>query len=229
VLVAALDRAYTEGLGDVLSAADGVLLPIDSPPGDIEVLSKAANGIPCGERLSSNDTPRLAAMAKNGCDFLIFRADKMGLGVLRYEKLGKILEVDSKIEDAFLRTVGTLPVDAVFVRHEGSEPSYFTWYDLMVYRHFADFVGKPVIAALTAPMAEKELLVLWEAGVDALIVAAGPGTAGDLLKNLRQEVDKIVFPAERRKSKREAVVPPIRTEAPAPEKEEEDGEEEEDE
>jgi hypothetical protein len=231
VLVAALDRSYTEGLGDVLSAADGVLLPVDSPPGNVEVLSKAANGTPCGEWLSANDAPKLEALAKDGCDFLIFRPEKMGLNLLQYEKVGKIMEVDAQIEDALLRAAGTLPVDAVFVRHEESEPSYFTWRDLMVYRHFADFVGKPVMVTVTMPLTEKELLALWEAGVDALVVAAGPGTAGELLKRLRQEIDKVVFPAERRMSKREAVIPPSRAEAPTPQKEEEeeDGDEEEDE
>jgi hypothetical protein len=229
VLVAAIDRADTEGLSDVLGAADGVLLPLDSTAADIEKMSKEVNGIPCGEWLSANDAPKLAALAKDGCDFLIFRADKMGLDVLQYEKLGKILEVDAQIEDALLRTVGTLPVDAVFVRYAGSEHSYFTWRDLMVYRHFAEFIGKPVMVAVTAPLTEKELLIIWQAGIDAIIVAAGPGAAGDLLKKLRQEIDKVVFPAERRASKREAVVPPLRAEAPAPEKEEEDGDEEEDE
>lgn len=229
VLVAALDKAYTDGLVDVLTAADGVLLPVDSPPREIGALSKEANCVPCGERLSSGDGQKLESLTKNGCDFLIFRPEKMSLNLLQYEKIGKIMEMDTGIEDALLRSAGTLPVDAVFVRNDGSEPSYFTWHDLMVYRRFADFTGKPVIVTVAAPLTEKELLTLWEAGVDALVVAAGPGAAGELLKNLRQEIDKVVFPAERRANKREAVIPPLRAEAPAPEKEEEDGDEEEDE
>jgi hypothetical protein len=228
VLVASLDKEYKEGLNDVFTAADAVLLPIDSPAKDIEALSKAANSKPAGEWFSGSDDKKLEALSKNGCDFLVFRPDKAGLNLLRYEKIGKILEVDMQMEDALLRAVATLPVDAVFVRHDASGQS-FTFQDLMVYRHFADFTSKPVMVTVTSPLTDKELLVLWEAGVDSIAVAAGPGAAGELLMKLRQEIDKVVFPAERRAAKHEGVVPPVREEAPAPQKEEEDGDEEEDE
>jgi hypothetical protein len=229
VLVAALDSSPAEGLEDILGAADAVLLPLDSDPVVLVRLSKAANGVPCGRWLSEKAAPALAALAQNGGDFVVFRAENTGLGLLQYEKLGKILEVDARIEDALLRTVGSLPVDGIFIRYEGNSLSYLTWRDLMVYRHFAEFTGKPVMIVVTAPLTEKELLVLWESGVDALVVSAGPGAAGDLLKKLREAIGKIVFPAERRPSKREAVVPAYRPDAPAPVKEEEDGDEEEDE
>lgn len=229
LLVAALDKPYTEGLADIVGGADGVLLPVDSIPGSGEQTVKAIDGIPCGESLTSGDVSKLEAISKNGCDFVIFRADKMGLGLIQYEKMGKILEVDARIEDGILRTVSTLPVDAIFVRHEESEPSYFTFQDLMVFRHFTDFVSKPVMITVDAPLTEKEILALWEAGVDAMVVATGPGAAGETLKKLRQEIDKVTFPAQRRVSKREAVVPSITPEAPREEKEEEEDGDEEDE
>lgn len=229
VLVAALDKAYKEGLNDVFSAADAMLLPVDSPLKDIEALSKDAGGNPAGEWFSGSDNKKLDALAKDGCDFLIFRPEKAGLSLLQYEKIGKIMEVDMQMEDALLRAVATLPVDAVFVRHDASGQS-FTLQDLLVFRHFADFTSKPVMVTVTSPLTHKELLVLWEAGVDAIVVAAGPGAAGELLMKLRQEIDKVVFPFERRASKHEGVVPPVRAETPAPQKEEEeddDGEEDE--
>ncbi len=228
LLVAALDAAYTQGLTEMVSGADAVLLPAGSVPGDGEAEVKAPSGIPCGEWLTANEGSRIDSLAKNGCDFIVFRADKIGLSVLQYEKMGKVLEVDPQMEDGLLRTVGTLPVDAIFIHHEGEGPSYFTWHDLMVFRHFADSVSKPIIVTVAAPLSEKELLVLWEAGVDAMVVPAGSGAAGDLLKNLRQKIDGVVFPAERRPSKREATVPALTPEAPK-EEEEEDGDEEEDE
>ena len=230
LLIAALDKPYTEGVAEMISGADGVLLPVDTAPGDVEATAKAIPDVPCGEWLATSDAKKLEALSKNGCDFAIFCADRMGLSIIRYEKLGKILEVDARIEDGILRSVNTLPVDAVFIRHEGSEPSYFTWHDLMIFRHISDFVSKPVMVTATVPLSEKEILPLWEAGVDALVVATGPGEASQMLKKLRREIDKVTFPAQRRVSKREAIVPPIRTEAPVVEKEEEeDGDEEEDE
>lgn len=230
VLVTSLDKAYKEGLSDVFTAADAILLPDDTPTKDIEALSKASNGKPAGEWFSGSDDKKLEALAKDGCDFLIFRPENAGLNLLRYEKIGKILEVDTEIDDALLRSVATMPVDAVYVCYEADEKASFTFRDLMVYRHFADFTSKPVIVPVNTLLSDKELLVLWEAGVDALIVAAGPGAASELFRKIRQEIDKVVFPLERRAAKHEGVVPPVREETPAPAKEEEeddDGEEDE--
>jgi hypothetical protein len=227
LLIAAPDKTYSDGVADMVNGADAVLLPVDSIPGAGDATVKAIPNVPCGESLTSGDAPKLEAISKNGCDFIIFRADKMGLDILQYEKMGKILGVDAQIEDGILRTVNTLPVDAIFIRHEGSEPSYFTWHDLMVFRRFTDFVSKPIMVAVTAPLTEKEILALWEAGVDAMVVATGPGAAGETLKKLRQEIDKVTFPAQRRVSKREAIVPHIIPEAPKEEKEDEEEEEDE--
>ncbi len=229
LLVAALDKPYTEGVADMISGADAVLLPVDSIPGAGDGTAKALGDIPCGEWLSGGDPAKLEALSKNGCDFVVFRADKMGLGISQIEKLGKILEIDTGIEDAILRTVNTLPVDAIFVRHEGEEPPFFTFHDVMVFRHFTDFVAKPIIVTVTNPLTDKDILALWEAGVDAMVVASGPGEAGQTIKKLRQELDRATFPAQRRVSKHEAVLPPFGAAPAKEEKEEEeegDGEEE---
>jgi len=229
LLVAALDKPYADGIAEMVSGADAIILPVDTPAKDIEAAAKEIPDLPVGEWLTANDPKKLDALSKDGCDFTIFRADRMGLSVIQYEKLGKIIEVDAHTEGNILRTVNSLPADAVFIRHEGSEPSYFTWHDLMVFRHIADFTSKPIMVTATAPVSDREILPLWEAGVDALVVATGQGEAGKMLKTLRQEIDKVNFPAQRRTGKREAVLPRISPEAPAKPEEEEEQEEEDDE
>jgi hypothetical protein len=230
LLVAALDKSYADGVEGMVAGADGVILPVDSIPGEGEKTLKAVANAPSGEWLSNGAAGKLETIVKDNCDFVIFRPEKMGLGIVQYEKLGKVLEASTSIEDAILRTVASLPVDAVFVRHEGGEPSVFTFQDLMVVRHFAEFVGKPVMVAVTGPLTEKEILALWEAGVDAFVVATGPGDAAKLLKALRAELDKVTFPAQRRVAKKDAAtVPHIAPAQEEPAKEEEEEEEEGDE
>ena len=229
LIVAALDKPYADAISEMVKGADAVILPVDTPAKDIEATVKAVSNLPVGEWLTANEPKKLETLIKDGCDFTIFRADRMGLSIIQYEKLGKIIEVDAHMEDSVLRTINSLPADAVFIRHEGTGPAYFTWHDLMVFRHIADFASKPIIVTVTAPVPEKEILPLWEAGVDALVIGTGPGEAGQMLQTLRQEIDKVTFPAQRRAGKREAVLPHVTPEAPVEEKEEEDGDEEEDE
>ena len=71
-------------------------------------------------------------------------------------------------------------------------------------------------------MTADELQVLWETGVDGVIVPIGAGQPAGKLEELRRKIDKLTF-SPRKRGKVEALLPHISTEAsPVAEEEEEE-------
>ena len=58
-----------------------------------------------------------------------------------------------------------------------------------------------------------ELQALWQAGVDGVVVEVGVGQPAERLKELRQVIDKLVFPSPRKRKKAEVLLPYIGQEA----------------
>jgi hypothetical protein len=69
---------------------------------------------------------------------------------------------------------------------------------------------------------DTELQVIWEAGVSGIIVTVDAEQVTALIPKLRKAIDKLSFPAKRKREKSLAIVPHIenRTEEP---KEDDDG------
>ena len=197
-----------------LSEADTLVLPI------------AAAGISnmiSGVRLVQGDDGEVEKSIKAEADFIILPAN--GKVLPPDKKVGKILQIEAAITDVLLRAVNELPIDAVLLtesdgKNEGGLA--LTWKRLMLIQRFSSLLNKPMLIKVLPDVEANELQVIWEAGVSGVIVTADAEQAAAIIPGLRKVIDKLSFPAKRKREKSLAIVPHIenRTEEP---KEDDDG------
>lgn len=192
---------------DIITGADAVLLctsKADTAAGLIEKITAASSDIPCGIWLRGSGKTETKQIAKVKSDFLVFPAAGTPLTAIESYEGGKIVEVEPSVDAGILRTVNTLPVDAVLAGGDEKEGDALTVQRLMMFQRFADIVTKPLLVPVPGKVTGKELLALWEAGVSGVVVEAD---GKDRIKKLRQEIDKLDFPSQRRRDRSDVVLP----------------------
>ena len=216
LLIASLAQASINNLADYVVGADAGLLRIpklSSGAKTLREMSQAVPDIPWGGWLGNVDQSGIKQMAKAGYDFVVFPAANTPLALLQNdEEVGKILEIEASLSEGLLRTVNELPVDAVLIAGEQAEKHLLTWHHLMLFQHFADLLTKPLLASTPPDVTANELQALWKAGVDGVVIEAAAGQPVDRLKELRQAIDKLTFPSQRKREKAEALLPRINSE-----------------
>ena len=211
-LVASLADGNIEGLADYVAGADAVLLSVakmGAEAKNLKQISQAVSEIPWGSWLGDGAKEEIKQLLEAGCDFVVFPAASTPLAIPQDDKVGKILQVAASLSEGLLRAVNELPVDAVFITAEEEEKGILTWHQLMLFQRFADLLTKPLLVSIPSNVAAKELQVLWEAGVDGVVVETGAGEPAGAVKGLRQVIDGVTFPSPRRREKSEAVLPRI--------------------
>lgn len=225
-LVARMGAGDIENPADYAAGADAVLVPISKSGSGVETLkevSKAMPDIPWGGWLGDISAGKTKQMVAHGCDFVVFAASGTPIVLPQNDEPGKILEVEASLDEGLLRAVNELPVDAVLIAPEEEGSGVLTWYQLMRFQRFADLLAKPLLVSVPAGVSADELLVLWGAGVDGVVVEAG----AEGVKGLRQVIDKLTFPTPRKREKREVLLPRTEREGRAVAEIEEEEEEEE--
>ena len=212
LLIASLAGAGVGGLADYVVGADAGLLRIpklSSGAKTLKEMSQAAPDIPWGGWLRNIDQGGIKQMAKAGCDFVVFPAANTPLALLQNDEIGKILEVEPSLSEGLLRAVNELSIDAVLIAGEQEGEYFLTWHHLMLFQRFADLLTKHLLASIPSNVTANELQALWEAGVDGVVIEVGAGQPVERLKELRQTIDKLVFPSQRKRKKAEVLLPYI--------------------
>ena len=225
LLIASLIGTSVGGLADYVTGADAGLLRIpklSSGAKTLKEMSQAMSDIPWGGWLRNTDQSGIKQMAKAGCDFVVFPAANTPLALLQNDEIGKILEVESSLSEGLLRAVNELSIDAVLIAAEQEGEYFLTWHHLILFQRFADLLTKPLLASIPPNVTANELQTIWGAGVDGVVIEAGAGQPADRLKKLRQVIDKLAFPSQRKRGKAEALLPHIGSEASIVTKEEEE-------
>ncbi|HUV56773.1 MAG TPA: hypothetical protein VMV84_06005 [Dehalococcoidales bacterium] len=227
LLVASLAQAHRDNVADYMAGADAGLLPIpelSSGAKEIQEMSQLVPAIPWGGWLRDTNRGETKPMVTAGCDFVVFPATDTFLAVPQDDKAGKILEVEASLREGLLGTVNELPVDAVLVTSEPGEDYSLTWHHLMLFQRFADLLTKPLLVPVPPTVTANELKVLWEIGVDSVIIEVGGDQPPARLKELRQAIKKLTFPPQRKRGKVEALLPRISGSAETVTEEEEEEE-----
>ena len=225
LLIASLVQTNVDSLADYVVGADAGLLRIPKLSSGVKTLrevSQAVPDIPWGGWLRNIDQGGIKQMAKAGCDFVVFPAANTPLALLQNDEMGKILEVESSLSEGLLRAVNELPIDAVLIAGEQEGEYFLTWHHLMLFQRFADLLTKPLLVSIPPNVTANELQVLWEVGVDGAVIEVGAGQPADKLKELRQLIDKLAFPSQRKRGRAEALLPRIDREVSIATKEEEE-------
>ncbi len=203
--------------------ADAVLLHTDeseTTAKDVQKTAKSLGDIPWGVYLeeSGGDAKELI---EAGCDFVVFSPTSRIPDLPQDEKTGKILQVESSMDDGLLRAVNDLPADAVLVTDTLEANETLTMHRLMIYRHLANFITKPLIAPVPANITEAELKALQDAEIDGVMAEID----GENLKELRKTISKLPPRSTKKRDKKDVLLPRIGGEtiaAPPDEEEEED-------
>lgn len=212
-----------------VAGADAILLHADErglTAKNLQKIVKPLKDTPWGVYLDENGD-EAAALAEAGCDFAVFSPTSRIAAVPQDEKTGKILQVESSMDDGLLRAVNDLPADAVLLTDTFDENGALVWHQLMIYRHLAAFISKPLLVPVPAAITEVELKALWDAGIDG-VVAEVDVTGGGDLKELREIAGKLPPRSASKRGKMDVMLPRVGMEtqtAPSPDEEEEEEEE----
>jgi hypothetical protein len=212
LLIASLAKTEdADRLADSIDGADAVLLYLAKSGLAANTLQKIAASlpnIPWGGWLDDIGTKKLAMLVEGGCDFVVFPAASRVLATPQDDKVGKILQVEPSLGEGLLRAVNDMPVDAVLATHvcEAGEP--ILWHHLMILQRLANLLSKPLLVTAPLEITAGELKAMWEAGADGVVVAADTAHPAKI-KELRQAIGKLKFPASRKRGKAEALLPHI--------------------
>lgn len=180
---------------------------VKSGSSTIKQMSSAMPDTPAGAWLEKDACRQPGKFMDQGYDFLVFPADVTALAVPPENGIGIILQVDPSITDGQLRTVNNLPADAVLVSGKQEEPGPITWRQLMLWRHFAELLVKPLLVNIPPGTGAAELQMLWDAGIDGVIITLETDSSNAELARVRKLIDGLTRPSPRKKRKTDAIVP----------------------
>jgi hypothetical protein len=226
LLIASLEAGTVENTAFHLNGADAVFIRFKKAPLATKTIQKIASSLPdmpLGFHLVDDDNNKAT---KAGADFVVFTTANQVDDIPEDTKIGKVLEVESSMDDGLLRSVNDLPVDAVLVADTFEVGSSLVWHQIMIYQHLANMLDKPLIVQVPTGINDKELKILWSAGVDGIVVEIDTD-ATKRIQELRQAIDKLPARTIRKHGKVSVVLPRTSGEAsaaPPPDEEEEDDE-----
>ncbi len=187
------------GAAKTAGEADAVLLK------DNGKKSADTGDIPCGVLLEQNS--KLKDVAETGADFVAFPPEAE-LEAIEDEDTGKVLVIETSLEKELLRAINDMPVDAVILTGEKTEPLDCVWRSFMLCKITAALCGKPLLVKIAADTGENKLQLLWEAGIAGVVIEAGNAKE---LKEMRSVIDSLK-PPSKKKGKNMAIVPLMREE-----------------
>lgn len=210
-----------------VNGADAVLLLVEKTLPAIKTVKTTIErfkGIPWGIYLKNITNSKAPSLMKEGCDFVIFPAASQVSAIPTDDDTGRIIEVESLLDDGLLRAINNLPVDAMLLADSLHEEGPLVWHRLMIFQHLTNLITKPVIIHAPLDITEKDIKALWEAGADGLIAKIDVQKP-DGIKNLRKLIDSLPPRVLPKKGSSEALLPyprEAKITEPEPEEEEED-------
>ena len=207
-----------------IAGADAILLSAKEPgltALTLQKMVKPLKDVPWGVYYEESGD-EATKLVEAGCDFLVFSPTSRIPAVPQDEKLGRILQVESSMDDGLLRAVNDLPADAVLLT-DTLENDGLVWHQLMIFRHLSTFISKPLIVPVPATITEVELKALWDAGIDGVLVEVDATQGGDLTE-LHEIAGKLPPRSARKRGKMDVLLPRMagETGAAAPPDEEEE-------
>lgn len=215
LLIAGLDSMQSEQISRLVSSADALIfagLKINK-----DALKQSIKSNPATWGIVLKSSKDLADMKELGFDFLVFSSQDTEASILRTEEMGKVLEIDTNLSDSQLRSLDFLPVDALLLPFSGKGAS-LTVENLLAYQRMDLLTTKPLLGYIPAVISGEDLRLLWEAGLDGVIVRAEELTVKEM-ERLKEATKS--FPSHRGEKKRaEALVPSISSTIPGEQEDE---------
>ncbi|MBM4444065.1 MAG: hypothetical protein FJ020_02020 [Chloroflexi bacterium] len=162
--------------------------------GALQEITAVLGQTPWGVWLGHGASPDLEKIVESGADFIALESSQAA-GLLQ-EDLGSILKVDLSGDRFLLGAVGDLPVDAVLM-YLGQGGGDLTIADILRCGWLAGLVDKPLLVAPGRELSDKEMRLIWDAGVSGLVVPVADEQGREVLSRLFQIIKDL--PARTRK------------------------------
>ena len=150
-----------------IEAGADVLIATGATDGLAGILT-AAGAVPVGYRAEAASAADATAALEAGAHFLVFDDQQAAAAALLSPKLGYVAVVGGAREDADLRLLRALDLDAVTIAAPADE---LTVHEQLRLRRTGDLVRKPLIARIDHVPSAVALEVWRDAGVIAVLVA----------------------------------------------------------
>jgi hypothetical protein len=214
LIIALLENPDLLETVDITDVADACLFDTKKAAEykSVEKIAKSIKNIPCGCCISGNFN---IDFEKTTIDFVVFSDEMPVASLLKSEKTGRIVTVEDTMSPDIIRILDNMPQDAVFLDDRAGDKLSLTWQKLTVYKRFSTVASKPLLISVPASLNADELQAIWDMGVNGLIVRIADVESFEELKKLRKTVETLVPPSRRKRGKSRAIVPQVRTEAPA--------------
>lgn len=196
LVIADLTAKEAAKAADHARNADALLLAEDTA--NDAIAAAAGADVAVGVRLSRADRARVTALQEAGVDFIVL-GEESAASAMMEDSLSYILEVDGDPTDTELRTLDTLPVEALLAPAvEGA----LTIRRSVGLRRFVAFARKPLMLPVTGDSDAADLEALRELNVLLLLTPAAAAGA------LRERVSTLA-PRRRRREESNVGVPRI--------------------
>jgi hypothetical protein len=105
-----------------------------------------------------------------GADFVVFNLQTAAV-VIDIKETGKVLDLNFDTDPETLRAAAELAgkVDAIML--SGNKSAYLTTDQLIVCRRLVKMFDRPLVIEVNSAVTAAELLLIWEAGVDGVVVS----------------------------------------------------------
>lgn len=192
-----------------LSAADAVVCRgAGTKEAAMQELSQALPETPCGIWRDTADSGETKKEDGSAADFMVFPVSAP-LAATGKGKVGNILAVSPAMDTLLLRAVNDLPVDAVMVSGDRGKAAPLTYESLLFFRLCASVLEKPLIVSAPLEISGENLQVLWDAGINGLVVAVENSESMGKLAGLYGKIKTTSFSSRRKSKKVEPLLPAI--------------------
>ena len=180
------DLSRNAGLAD--AQIDAILLTVaTSNEKALDNVNDALKDKLWGVRVGSVSKEQAASLKEKGCDFIVFDPENTAASVLNDEDLGKIIAVNSKIDEDQGQAIHMLAVDcALFTPSDSVTP--LTVQRLIDIEVVRGMVGKMFILSAPADLDKSDLEALRNGGVSGLVVNLA---AADDIARTREALDSL--------------------------------------
>ena len=179
-----LKKAHQEADATILSVTQ---LPLKKDlRKDVEKLPES---YPWGVQAEAIQPKEIETLRKAGCDYLVFGIEGTPAPVLNEESIGKVLLIDTSLDETLMRVLDEVPTDAIFIDSDPEDS--LTIKGLMFYRSMVSYVSKPVLIRVPLSLSEEELKALGNAGIAGIVLE--PRNAGDIkqVTRLRKVIESL--------------------------------------
>jgi hypothetical protein len=203
LLLGVLVRDAEAGKAAIEAGVDLVILHTNDGGSAVDaVRGMGETSTPKGAWLSELSIAEAGALKEAGCDFVASPLEGTLAEAVDNDSMGQVLAVTNDMEEATLRALGPLGLDALFLKRPAGRMTLALQVDLA---RLAMLSGAPLLVNSPADISTGELRVLRDSGAAGLI--ASENTTTDELRALGERLREVPAKAKGRSGRDIAMVP----------------------